>query len=704
MTWITGIRLQLRKKKHRASEHPNSLIRNQKPVVKILASHPKTPKVKKRKKHSWYVPKKPGALLSETPIDLAWKCEFDIPIPNTYDASDLSTVEAWTMLASSARKQRSEVRLGELSRQEKAEFEVAKQAEIDNWIKTGTISKILRDQIPHDQILRCRWILTWKPLDSTEITANSKNPKGKTHRAKARLVVLGYLGPKLDQIPRDSPTLGKTSRMLVLQTIASHQWELTSFDVKAAFLQGTPQKGRIIGIEPVPELQKAMNMQDHEVGILNKSAYGLIDAPYLWYKAFVEHLLQLGMETVPFWSMSFSVLREGPETNQPGALNGILGIHVDDGICAGNQKFQEVLQKIEAKYAFGSKKVQSFTFTGIDLCQHGDYSISLSQSSYVRKINPISIEPHRKTQTDAPVSEPERASLRGLIGSLQYAAVNTRPDLSSRLSQLQSSINSATIENLQEANRLLHEAKRHHDVTITIKSIPPKQFRFMGFSDASFASVKKPDSHAGLIIVGTHQNISENKQCVISPISWGSRKIQKVVTSTLSAETNALASAVDQLSWLRLFWEWLHNPKTPWKKPEEALTRIAPAISVATSPAEMDVAVTDCKSLFDLITRTAPPQCAEFRVALVARAIKDSLQEGIDLRWVSTGAQLADALTKVMESQFLRETLRLGTYKLTDESSLLRDRARTRDRVQWLKQQSNEKYPNENAVQSTKEK
>jgi len=93
----------------------------------------------------------PGALLSETPIDLAWKCEFDIPIPNTYDASDLSAVEAWTMLASSARKQRSEVRLGELSRQEKAEFEVAKQAEIDNWIKTGTISKILRDQIPHDQ-------------------------------------------------------------------------------------------------------------------------------------------------------------------------------------------------------------------------------------------------------------------------------------------------------------------------------------------------------------------------------------------------------------------------------------------------------------------------------------------------------------------------------------------------------------------------
>ena len=90
----------------------------------------------------------------------------------------------------------------------------------------------------------------------------------------------------------------------------------------------------------------------------------------------------------------------------------------------------------------------------------------------------------------------------------------------------------------------------------------------------------------------------------------------------------------------------------------------------------------------------------------MARAIKDSLQEGIDLRWVSTGAQLADSLTKVMESQFLRETLRVGTYKLTDESSLLRDRARTRDRILWLKQSqtSNESQSDEKAVQSTKEK
>ena len=313
-------------------------------------------------------------------------------------------------------------------------------------------------------------------------------------------------------------------------------------------------------------------------------------------------------------------------------------------------------------------------------------SIVLSQSAYVRKIPSIPIEVHRKTQPNLPVTEAERGHLRGLIGSLQYAATNTRPDLSSRLSLLQSEINQANIETLQSANRLLHEAKRYHDVTITIKPIPHQSFRFMAFSDASFASTKKPDSHAGSIIVGTHEDINNNSQCPISPLTWGSKKIQKVVTSTLSAETTSLASALDQMAWIRLHWRWLHDPKVQWRDPDNALLQLEPAISVSTVNENQDVAITDCKSLFDLITRTAPPSCSEFRVQLMARSIKESLKEGIQLRWVHTGAQLADALTKAMQAHFLRETLRLGQYRLVDENTTLKARAQSRDRVRWLRE------------------
>ena len=70
----------------------------------------------------------------------------------------------------------------------------------------------------------------------------------------------------------------------------------------------------------------------------------------------------------------------------------------------------------------------------------------------------------------------------------------------------------------------------------------------------------------------------------------------------------------------------------------------------------------------------------------MARSKKESLKEGIQLRWVHTGAQLADALTKAMQAHFLRETLHLGQYRLVDESTTLKDRAQSRDRVRWLRE------------------
>ena len=119
--------------------------------------------------------------------DTAWKCEFDVSL-NPSDQLPQNQEEAWTLLATNAKKQRTEVRLSELTPAEKVEFEKAKEAEVQNWIQTGTLSKVLRNQIPEDQILRCRWILTWKPLDTTGETQSSS--PSRTHTAKARLVVI----------------------------------------------------------------------------------------------------------------------------------------------------------------------------------------------------------------------------------------------------------------------------------------------------------------------------------------------------------------------------------------------------------------------------------------------------------------------------------------------------------------------------------
>lgn len=76
--------------------------------------------------------------------------------------------------------------------------------------------------------------------------------------------------------------------------------------------------------------------------------------------------------------------------------------------------------------------------------------------------------------------------------------------------------------------------------------------------------------------------------------------------STLAAETAALASALDQVSWLRLFWAWIINKNVNWKQAEKSLPMLRAAITAPTMKEEDDTKVTDCKSLYDLATRTAP--------------------------------------------------------------------------------------------------
>jgi hypothetical protein len=154
-------------------------------------------------------------------------------------------------------------------------------------------------------------------------------------------------------------------------------WMLMSFDIKAAFLQGSTQ-GRVIGIDPPPEMIKAMKLSSSEICKLSKSAYGLIDAPFLWFQELDKALRELSFKPSPFDPTVYLLYPEG--ATQPA---GIIGVHVDDGLCGGDEFFMKQLAKLEERYPFGSKKNQSFVFTGIEMNQNADYSIRLSQEKYV---------------------------------------------------------------------------------------------------------------------------------------------------------------------------------------------------------------------------------------------------------------------------------------------------------------------------------
>ena len=228
----------------------------------------------------------------------------------------------------------------------------------------------------------------------------------------------------------------------------------------------------------------------------------------------------------------------------------------------------------------------------------------MDQIQYLEKILPIHIPRERRVNPEGSLSPEEVHELRRLNGSLQYAAVHTRPDIAAKVGFLQSQVTKGRVRHLIEANRVLHEAKSHA-VSITVVPIPEEHVTFCTFSDASFASTKDNNSYQGTLAVATDWRMLQNQRAVVIPVAWASKEISRVVRSTLSAEVVSLCGSLDRMSWIRLFWEWLKNPGIDIAHSEEVLQR-APKASL----------VTDCKSAYDVATKTAVPNCSELRTQL----------------------------------------------------------------------------------------
>ena len=108
------------------------------------------------------------------------------------------------------KKGKTEVKWKDLKRTDQERMKKAMGIEIGQWLEEK-VCEILdsetKNRIPGREIMKMRWILTWK------------EDKGNTddRKAKARLVVLGFQDPMMGHEEIASPTLNKRSRMLLYQ-------------------------------------------------------------------------------------------------------------------------------------------------------------------------------------------------------------------------------------------------------------------------------------------------------------------------------------------------------------------------------------------------------------------------------------------------------------------------------------------------------
>ena len=383
--------------------------------------------------------------------------EIDITPKNKHQLRNFA-YHAQAFVSTQLRRQRIEVTLNRLSQDEHDKFKTAKDKEVQQWLKYEVVKAVSKQHnIPEEQVMRMRWVCTWKPEKNEQGEFTGKN------KAKARLVILGFQDPELGSPTQDtaSPTPSRTSRQVFLTVCAQLRFKVESGDVSTAFLQG-----RNLDAEKytrgVPELCEALNVPHNSVLKILKGAYGLTTAPREWFESVKVELFKLGFVQ----SISEPCCWNYSVGNQ---IRGIVLFHVDDFLLAGSPEcgfWQAMRKNLLQTWTWSPWETGNFTICGIEIQQLGDFSFVVHQRKYTQQIDPIPLSTARKKQKSEPVTETERSQLRGVNGALQWLATQSNPKVSAELSLSQSRVNTATVQDLIDANKLLQRTKADNNVDI----------------------------------------------------------------------------------------------------------------------------------------------------------------------------------------------------------------------------------------------
>ena len=137
----------------------------------------------------------------------------------------------------------------------------------------------------------------------------------------------------------------------------------------------------------------------------------------------------------------FDPAAPAPHLLGPHGLCGMVIMHVDDVLGCGSttsQCYNDTLAKLKSSFTFREWKTgddgKPLTYCGCDIFLNEDGSFMLNQKSYLGKVKPISYD--RKRNLTESLNQKEITQLRGLLGSLQWPAVQSSPHLQSSTSIL----------------------------------------------------------------------------------------------------------------------------------------------------------------------------------------------------------------------------------------------------------------------------
>eukprot|EP00919_Chromeraceae_sp_WS-2016_P032639 GHVR01077033.1.p1 GENE.GHVR01077033.1~~GHVR01077033.1.p1 ORF type:complete len:546 (+),score=103.46 GHVR01077033.1:275-1912(+) len=218
---------------------------------------------------------------------------------------------------------------------DKGTHDTAMSRELERWLELGVLDT--HDAPPSGvKPITTKWVLTWKLKYGVRI-------------AKARLVAQGFKDHRdLNFIETYSGTANKDNLNLCLCYIAYKDWEIAKSDVTTAFLQAPIQQNVWIKLPTrMPKLIPGEWKPGMEARVC-RAVYGLVDAPRIYTSFFKQKA-----ESIGWIEIEESILIKN---NNSGSLCGIMIMHVDDLLVAGdnpvhliNEELKSVVQLDDAE-------------------------------------------------------------------------------------------------------------------------------------------------------------------------------------------------------------------------------------------------------------------------------------------------------------------------------------------------------------------
>ena len=326
--------------------------------------------------------------------------------------------------------------------------------------------------------------------------------------------------------------------------------------------------------------------------------------------------------------------------HQENKLCGVLACHVDDFLHAGNAQFEDnIMKPLRTRFLAGKLGETIFKYIGFNIHQTPK-GIILDQQDYINSLDIPILASKRMSQKLDSLTSSENTKYRRAVGQLNWAVQGSHPDLAFDLIDLSTKFKNACINDFIKALKSIRKLKQTNTkILFPVLNNDPHNWTIILFSDAAHANLND-----GVSSVGAHIIFLVDNHLNCCPLTWQSKKIKRIVRSTIASEALSLQEAIEHAIFLRSLIE-------------EILILPSNVIPID--------AVIDNKSVVEAIHSTKVVN--DKRLNIDISAIKQSLQstEIRSIRWCPGSLQLANSLTKRgAQSHLLLDTLQSGRLNL----------------------------------------